>query len=68
MAETTQLSKYAPKTAAKRTERARKAGLAAQTPEAHAQKLVRDWPELTAEQKHTVRALLRPVIKGAATK
>jgi hypothetical protein len=45
-----------------RIERARKGGQAAQKPETYAQKLVRDWPELTAAQKHTVRTLLRPVI------
>jgi xanthine/CO dehydrogenase XdhC/CoxF family maturation factor len=49
-----------------RRERARKAGQAAQSPETLAYRLVKDWPELTAAQKHTVRVLLRPVIgKGS---
>ena len=48
-----------------RTARAAKAGKAAQSPETHAQKLVRDWPELTAEQKSTIRTLLRPVVRGS---
>jgi len=32
-------------------ERARKAGKAGQTPEARAQRLVRDWPSLSLDQK-----------------
>jgi hypothetical protein len=47
-----------------RIERARKGGQAAQQPETYAQKLVRDWPELTAAQKHTVRVLLRPIVRN----
>jgi hypothetical protein len=47
-----------------RIERARKAGQARQKPEYLAQKLVRDWPELTAAQKHTVRVLLRPIVRN----
>jgi hypothetical protein len=45
-----------------RIERARKAGKAAQSPETLANRLVKDWPTLSAEQKNTVRTALRPVI------
>jgi hypothetical protein len=48
-----------------RIERARKAGIAAQSPETHAKNLVRDWPALTAEQKSTISQLLRPVVGGS---
>ncbi|MCZ2824193.1 MULTISPECIES: hypothetical protein [unclassified Modestobacter] len=44
-----------------RTERARKAGQASQAPEVLAARLVRDWPTLTADQRHTLRAMLRPI-------
>ena len=44
-----------------REERARKAGRAAQSPETLAAKLVRDWPTLSADQRHTLRAMLRPI-------
>lgn len=47
-----------------RIDRARNAGKASQTPESHAQKLVRDWPALTEVQKDTVRTLLAPVVGG----
>jgi hypothetical protein len=45
-----------------RSERARNAGKAAQSPETYAQRLVRDWPTLTASQKATISAALRPVL------
>ena len=48
-----------------RAERARKAGQAAQRPETLALKLVRDWPILSPDQQHTLRALLRPVLRNA---
>jgi hypothetical protein len=48
-------------------ERARNAGKAAQQPETYAQKLVRDWPELSSAQKATISALLRPVVVGGVT-
>jgi phage terminase small subunit len=47
-----------------RTERARKAGYAAQSPETLASRLVKDWPELTDAQKHAVRVLLRPIVRN----
>jgi hypothetical protein len=49
-----------------RIERARKAGIAGQTPEALAQRLVRHWPELSQQQKHTVRVLLRPIVRSSS--
>jgi hypothetical protein len=47
-------------------QRARKAGKAAHSPEALAAKLVRDWPTLSAEQRHTLRAMLRPITRPTA--
>jgi hypothetical protein len=47
-----------------RIERARNAGKVAQSPETLANRLVKDWPALTAEQQNTVRTALRPVIAG----
>jgi hypothetical protein len=47
-----------------RIKRASKAGKAAQSPETLGRRLVRDWPELTPEQKNTLRTLLRPVVGG----
>jgi hypothetical protein len=35
-----------------------------ETLEQQAQRLVKDWPPLTASQKATLRTLLRPVITG----
>jgi hypothetical protein len=49
-----------------RSDRARKAGQAAQQPETLAARLVRDWPSLTPEQRHTLRALLRPITRTGA--
>lgn len=49
-----------------RADRARKAALARTNPEAHARALVRDWPELTHEQKDRLRVLLRPITRSAA--
>ena len=46
-----------------RIERARKAGQAAQQPETLAARLVRDWPTLTPEQRHTLKAMLRPITR-----
>jgi hypothetical protein len=50
-----------------RRERARNAGKAAQSPETYAQKLVRDWPTLTASQKATIANALRPVLNEKAS-
>lgn len=44
-----------------RRARSRKAGRAAQSPETLAARLVRDWPTLSADQRHTLRAMLRPI-------
>ena len=41
----------------------RKGGYKSQTPEVLAAKIVRDWPELTENQKSTVRTMLRPVVR-----
>jgi hypothetical protein len=46
----------------RRSERARNAALARTDPETYAQRLVRDWPTLTASQKATISAALRPVL------
>jgi hypothetical protein len=49
-----------------RIERARKAGQAAQQLEPLAARLVRDWPTLTPEQRHALRALLRPITRSGS--
>jgi hypothetical protein len=46
----------------RRRERARNAGKAAQSPKTYAQKLVRDWPELNADQKSRIGTILKPVV------
>lgn len=53
-----------PLTPEQRSERARKAGLVAQSPETLAARLVRDWPTLSLEQRRVLRALLQPVLRG----
>jgi hypothetical protein len=58
---------YTTLTDRQRQERARNAGKAAQSPETYAQKLVRDWPTLTASQKATISTALRPVITEKAS-
>jgi hypothetical protein len=50
-----------------RTERARNAGKVAQSPETLANRLVRNWPTLTASQKATISTALRPVITEKAS-
>ena len=52
--------------AEQRTERARKAGQASQAPEVLAARLVRDWPKLSTEQRHTLRTMLRPITRPTA--
>ena len=47
-----------------RINRARNAGKAAQSPETLGRRLVKDWPDLSPEQKNTLRTLLRPVVVG----
>lgn len=53
-------------TAEGRRERARKAGLASQSPRTYARSLAARWPALTEEQRAEVRAHLAPVLAEAA--
>ena len=42
-----------------------RAGTASQSPEQLALRIARKWPTLNADQKHAIRAILRPALRGS---